>query len=409
MIGQGHVGLPLAMRAVEAGYEVVGVDADEQHVKRLLDGGSFVEGVPDARLAAALEGDRYRATTDVAVADGFDVCVIAVPTPLRSGARDLSGVSEAARAIAPLLGQGATVILESTVHPGTTDDVLRGLLEEPGLRAGEDFHLGYSPERSGWGDGRWPQDATPRIVAGLDEASLDRIGRFYVSLTERVVPVSGIRVAELAGLLEDTFRHVNMALVNELAVLAAEQGVDVWEAIEAACAGPFGRIGFRPGPGTGGHPGGAEITWPVKNTVGRGSRLIELADAINTYMPEHVVGRITRGLNHRRLPLRGSRVLLLGLSRAANSGDLRDSGALAVADSLHGLGAHVRAADPYADPDRVPGHIELVRLTPEELAEADAVAVLTDHDCFDYEMAGQAGRYVFDARDRCSGPNVERL
>ncbi|GAA5079541.1 nucleotide sugar dehydrogenase [Thermocatellispora tengchongensis] len=410
MIGQGHAGLPLAVRAAEAGYLVVGVDIDAQRVERLLAGRSYIEDVTDARLAAVLGCGRYSAGADMAEAADFDICVITVPAPLRGGAPDPSAVADAAYAVAPYLRPGATVILESPAYPGTTDELLRELLEEgSGLRAPGDFHLGYSPERIDPGNPCWRLETIPKIVSGLDDAALARVDRFYSTLVERTVPVSTTRVAELAKLLEVTFRHVNIALVNEMAMLGPELGVDVREAIEAAATKPFGHMRFTPGPGVGGERPGVEPLWPPHRGAGRGSRLTELADAINAHMPEHVVGRITRGLNHRRLPLRGSRVLVLGLAYKRNSGHLRESAALRVAAELHALGAHVRAVDPHVDQERVPDYIDLVRLTQEEVAGADAVAVLTDHDCFDYTMVGQHAAYVFDAHDRCQGHNVERL
>ena len=413
LVGQGYVGLPLAMCAVDAGYDVVGLDIDAGRIKCLNRGESFVEDVPSARLRRAASTGRYRATTDPTHAAGFDYCVITVPTPLRDGAPDLSHIESAARTVAGHIRQGCTVVLESTTYPGTTDELLRPLLEQgSGLSAPRDFHLGYSPERIDPGNQRWHLENTPKVVSGLDEASLACIDAFYGRLVVRTVPVTSTRTAELTKLLENTFRHVNIALVNELAVFAAELGVDVWEAIDAASTKPFGFTAFRPGPGVGGHclpidP--SYLSWQVKRSIGRQFRFIELANEINDRMPEHVANRITRGLNSRRKPVNGSRVLLLGLSYKKNVGDLRESPSTEVAEILAKMGARVRAVEPYTEPDRLPLMVEPADLTAAEVAAADVVVVLTDHDCFDYRLVEREAGYVFDARDRCQGKQVERL
>lgn len=413
VVGQGYVGLPLAMRAVNAGFDVVGIDLDEWRVKRLSAAESYVEDVDDDLLAAAHRSGRYLASTDYADAEGFDVCVITVPTPLREGAPDLRYIGSAGESIAPLLRRGATVVLESTTYPGTTEEYLRPLLEEgSGLQAPEDFFLGYSPERIDPGNPQWRLDNTPKVVSGLDGASLERIGTFYGRIVQEVVPVSSLQVAELCKLLENTFRHVNIALVNELSIFAQQLGIDVWEAIDAASTKPFGYMRFTPGPGVGGHclpidP--SYLSWKVKRSLGHNFRFVELANDINDHMPDHVVHRLILGLNQRSKSIRGSRVLLLGLAYKKNAGDCRESPAIEVARALWKLGADVRAADPHVDDSLLPPGIEIVRPTGRELALADVVVILTDHDCFDYELVEQMGAFVFDTRNRCQGPNVERL
>ncbi|GLW96922.1 nucleotide sugar dehydrogenase [Microtetraspora sp. NBRC 16547] len=413
VIGQGYVGLPLAMRAVEAGFDVVGIDVDEWRVKRLNAAESYVEDIPDDALATALRSGRYRAATDYAGAEGFDVCVITVPTPLREGAPDLSHIASAGRSIAPFVRHGATVVLESTTYPGTTEEYLRPILEEgSGLRAPEDFFLGYSPERIDPGNARWRLENTPKVVSGLDDASLARIRAFYGAIVEQVVPVSSLQVAELCKLLENTFRHVNIALVNELSIFAQQLGIDVWEAVDAASTKPFGYMRFTPGPGVGGHclpidP--SYLSWKVKRSLGRNFRFVELANDINDHMPEHVVHRLTLALNQRFKSVKGSRVLLLGLAYKKNAGDCRESPAIEVARALIKLGAEVRAADPHVDLVQFPAGIEIADVSYHELARADAVVLLTDHDCFDYDLVQRASAFVFDTRDRCRGCNVERL
>ncbi|HEV7933233.1 MAG TPA: nucleotide sugar dehydrogenase [Actinomadura sp.] len=413
VIGQGYVGLPLALRALDAGFRVVGLDTDEQRVKQLGAGTSYVEDIPSERLRAALETGRYLPTYDYSHAAGFDICVITVPTPLREGIPDLSYVEDAARAIARHLRPGCLIVLESTTYPGTTEELLLPLLEEhSGLHAPGEFRLGYSPERIDPGNPSWHLRNTPKIVAGLDPTSLAAAHEFYAAIVDRPVAVSSLKVAELIKLIENTFRHVNIALINELAVFAEQLGIDIWEAIEAASTKPFGYLPFHPGPGVGGHclpidP--SYLSWRVKRTLGHNFRFVELANDINDHMPDHVVRRVTEGLNTRFKPVNGSRVLLLGLAYKKNTGDLRESPALAVVEALRKLGADLRAVDPYVEPLRVPSDVTLVPLESAELRAADAVVILADHDVFDFDLVQRESSYVFDTRNRCGGPVVERL
>ncbi|MFC6086313.1 nucleotide sugar dehydrogenase [Sphaerisporangium aureirubrum] len=413
VVGQGYVGLPLAMRAVEAGFDVVGVDVDAWRVKRLDAAHSYVEDIADDVLASAYRSGRYRASTDYADAESFDVCVITVPTPLRDGVPDLRHITAAGESIAPLLRHGATVILESTTYPGTTEEHLRPLLEHAsGLRTPGDFHLGYSPERIDPGNRRWHLENTPKVVAGLDAAALERVRAFYGRLVRQVVPVSSLQVAELCKLLENTFRHVNIALVNELSIFAGQLGIDLWEAIDAASTKPFGYMRFTPGPGVGGHclpidP--SYLSWRVKQSLGHNFRFVELANDVNDHMPDHVVRRLTLSLNRLGRPVNGSRILILGLAYKKNTGDCRESPAIEVAKSLAKLGAQVRAVEPHADPFLIPPGIELVELSDPELTTADTVLILTDHDHIDYNHIHHTAHFIFDTRNRCRGPNVERL
>ena len=413
VIGQGYVGLPLAMCAVEAGYDVIGIDQDSRRVKQLGAAMSYVEDVPAQRLADALDSGRYRACSEYAHAAGFDIAVIAVPTPLNEGIPDLSYMKDAGRALAAYVSSGCTVILESTTYPGTTEEVLGPLLEEGSdLRAPGDFFLGYSPERIDPGNSQWRLQNTPKVVSGIDAASLAKVRDFYSRIVDVTVTVSSPRIAELTKLLENTFRHVNIALVNELAIFASQLGIDVWEAIDAAATKPFGFQRFSPGPGVGGHclpidP--SYLSWQVKRTLGCNFRFVELANDVNDHMPEHIVHRITMGLNARSKPVKGSRVLLLGLAYKKNVGDVRESPAIEVASGLRKLGADVAAVDPFADPFLLPQGIYRVELTEHEVAAADAVVVLTDHDVFDYDLVQRAADFVFDTRNRCCGADVERL
>jgi UDP-N-acetyl-D-glucosamine dehydrogenase len=413
VIGQGYVGLPLAMLAVEAGHHVVGVDLDSSRVDRLRLGESYVDDVDDARLRAALDSGRYTVSADYADTAGFAVAVITVPTPLRDRSPDLSFVTNAAHALAPHLTHGSVVVLESTTYPGTTEELLRPILEQgSGLAAGTDFALGYSPERVDPGNATWTLAVTPKVVAGIDENSLSRVREFYGKLIADVVPVSSPRAAELTKLLENTFRHVNIALVNEFAIFAKELNVDVWEVVRAASTKPFGFLPFYPGPGVGGHCLPIDptyLSWHVQQATGRRFRLVELANDINEHMPDHVVQRVIQGLNRLGRPVCGSMILLLGLAYKKNSSDARESPATRVVRLLISLGARVGAVDEHVSTDHLAQEAPRLKLTPDLLRSADAVVVLTDHDDIDYGLVKCEARWILDCRDRISGANVESL
>jgi UDP-N-acetyl-D-glucosamine dehydrogenase len=402
LMGQGYVGLPVAMRAVARGYSVVGFDVDESRVKRLNAGESYVEDIPDEILQQALATGRYRATTRERDCAGFDVAVITVPTPLRDGVPDLSYIEASARTLGRYLRPGATVVLESTTYPGTTEELVQPILEEmSGLLAGPDFHVGYSPERIDPGNPTWTFINTPKVVSGVDEASLAAVDAFYASLVERTVPVAGPKEAELTKLLENTFRHVNVALVNELAMFAGDLGIDVWSAIDAASTKPFGYMRFTPGPGVGGHclpidP--SYLSWRVRRSLGHTFRFVELANDVNDHMPDYVVRRLTYGLNRRRKAVNGSRILLLGLAYKRNTSDARESPSMVVAERLVGLGADVRAVDTHIALGFLPAGVELAALTADELRAADAVIMLTDHSDFDLDLVVGHAPYVLDTR-----------
>jgi UDP-N-acetyl-D-glucosamine dehydrogenase len=413
IVGQGYVGLPLAMGAVEAGHVVVGYDSNAERVRRLTNGSSYVEDVSDHVLTRALATGRYHPTDRASDCAGFDVALITVPTPLRDGAPDLSYVEEAAGTLAVHLRRGACVVLESTTYPGTTEELVAPILESvSGLRAGVDFHLGYSPERLDPGKGLSQISATPKIVSGVDSRSLQVVQKFYDTLVEKTVPVSGTGEAELAKLIENTFRHVNVALVNEMAMFAGDLGIDIWESIDAASTKPFGFMRFEPGPGVGGHclpidP--SYLSWRVKHRAGTAFRFVELANDVNDHMPEYVVKRLMMAMNNRARTIHGSHILLLGLSYKPDSSDARQSPAISVAEALVALGAEVRAADPHVDPAYAPAGVTRVELTSAEVEQSDAVVVLTAHSAFDYDTVLANASFVFDTRGRLQGPNVERL
>jgi UDP-N-acetyl-D-glucosamine dehydrogenase len=414
VIGQGDVGLPVAVAAAEAGFSVVGFDLDVDRVAGIAAGHSPTDDIPDDRLAAVLHSGAYRATVDPDDLAGFDVAVVSVPTPLADGAPDLRHIESAARTLAPHLRTGSCVILESTTYPGTTEELVAPLLEEgSGLRAGADFHLGYSPERIDPGNPTWRLENTPKVVSGIDEASLVAVQGFFDRFVDKTVAVSSPREAELTKLLENTFRHVNIALVNELAVFAHALDIDVWEAIDAASTKPFGYMRFTPGPGVGGHclpidP--SYLSWRVKQSLGQSFRFVELANDINDHMPDYVVARLTAALNDRGQAVRGRRVLLLGLAYKRNTGDARESPSARVAAELVRLGAQVCAADPHVVDAHVPPGVTRVDCSAEELAAADAVIVLVDHDDFDLGAVAASARYVLDTRNVLpAADNVEPL
>jgi UDP-N-acetyl-D-glucosamine dehydrogenase len=414
VVGQGYVGLPLAMRAVDRGHDVVGYDLELRRVKSLAEGCSFVEDVPSTSVAAALATGRYLPTDNVLACSGFDVAVITVPTPLRDGLPDLSCIESASRALAPFVGRGCLVVLESTTYPGTTEELMVPLLEAgSGLRAGADFYVGYSPERIDPGNATWTLQTTPKVVSGIDDQSLARTQAFYADLVDTTVPVGSTRSAELAKLLENTFRHVNIALVNELAVFANDLGVNVWEAIDAASTKPFGFMRFTPGPGVGGHclpVDPSYLSWAVKQRLGRTFRFVELANEVNAHMPHYVADRLVAGLNRAGVALSRSRVLVLGLAYKANSSDARESPALDLVDLLVAGGAEVAVADPHVGDDvALPVGVERVMAEPDEVDRADVVVLVTDHARFDLDMVAARARYVLDTRNRLSGGNVESL
>lgn len=412
--GQGYVGLPLAVRAAEAGHQVLAYDVDPDRVKQLTAGESYIADVTGDRIRAALESGAYEATDDPEALAGFDIAVITVPTPLRDGVPDLTHIEACARTLGVHVRPGATVVLESTTYPGTTEELLVPLLEEgSGLTSGRQFHAGFSPERIDPGNTAWPFHKTPKIVSGIDAASLTAIRDFYDTLVETTIPVSSPREAELAKLIENTFRHVNIALINETAMCANALGVNVWEAIEAAASKPFGYMPFTPGPGVGGHCLPVDpsfLSWKLQRTARTSFRFVDLANDINAHMPDYVVRRLIEALNQRGQTVNGSRLLLLGLAYKRDTADARESPSTRIAELLLDLGAEVRAADPH-----VTHHVHAdrrvlrVQATAHEIAGADAVLLLTDHTAFDYEAILNHASYVLDCRNRLSGANIDAL
>ena len=413
IIGQGYVGLPVSMSAIKAGFDVVGFDLDKRKIDGLKDGLTHIDDVTDHDVQAALATGRFLPTTEPRHIAGFDYAVITVPTPLREGAPDISFIEAAAELISRFLRPGATVILESTTYPGTTEGVVGPLLEVgSSLVAGVDYHLGFSPERIDPGNETWTFETTPKIVSGINEASLKAVQDFYDKLVDTTVAAKGTREAEMAKLLENTYRHVNIALVNELAINARLLGIDIWDVIKTASSKPFGFMPFYPGPGVGGHclpidP--SYLSWQFERELGTVSRFVKIANDINNGMPAHVVKRVQGGLNERRKAVNGSRVLVLGVAYKKNSADARETPATGVIKGLLGLGAEVRVHDPHVVRYELANDTTSVELTADELVSADAVVLITDHDDVDYDMVVEHADYIFDARHRLEGLNVETI
>jgi nucleotide sugar dehydrogenase len=382
---------------------VLGVDRDPDRIRALAAGRLVVPGVQEPPFAMATDTGRLHFGTDPAVAAHADVVLICVPTPVVEHRPDLSNVEAAGRAIAGHLRPGSLVVLESTTYPGTTEGVLAPLLEAGGLLAGVDFLLAYSPERIDPGNAKFDLSNTPRVVGGVSVASTEAAVEFYGKLVDDVHALSSCRAAELAKLLENTFRMVNIALVNELAMLCAEQGIESWEVIDAAATKPFGFMPFYPGPGVGGHCIPLDPTylaWQSRRDTGKRFRLVELAQDINTEMPAYVAGRITEALNAHGKAVRGSHIFALGVTYKPDVGDVRESAAVHVLNRLRRNGAEIRFHDPYIERLQS-GNLDIERsgIDDATLAAADCVVVLTPHSVYDLQRVAEHARLVFDARN----------
>jgi nucleotide sugar dehydrogenase len=411
IVGQGYVGLPVAMASVDAGYTATGIDSDIRKVGFLAKGQSPVEDVSDEEIIAGLQRGRYHPTDDYRQSLGFSVAVITVPTPLKEGAPDLSFIEAAASALSTWVTPGSTVILESTTYPGTTDELLVPILEKgSGLVAGTDFFVGYSPERIDPGNKEWNLISTPKVVSGINPQSLEKVQQFYESLGIQTVPVSGTREAEMTKLLENTFRHVNIALVNELAMFSDQLGVNIWEAIDAASTKPFGFMKFTPGPGVGGHclpidP--SYLSWAIKDKAGADFKFVSLANDVNDSMPQFVVDRALRILERSGTPVAGASVLIIGLAYKPDTGDTRESPAAAVSQLLGARGANLYAIDDHVPPHSWPGHI--TRANDAEHRDFDLAILITNHSGANHEWAVGSSRIVLDTRNCLVGENVEQM
>ncbi|HWO69782.1 MAG TPA: nucleotide sugar dehydrogenase [Actinomycetota bacterium] len=416
IVGQGYVGVSLACACADAGFPVVGVDVDRERIEDLRAGVCSVPGVDEALFRDGIASGRITFTTDPDAVGEAEIVLICVPTPLRDQAPDLSYIVDACREVARVLRPGRLVVLESTTYPGTTEEMARPVLEGSGLVAGRDFLLAYSPERIDPGNPEYGLRNTPKVVGGMTPEATGLAALFYGQFVQKVVSVSSCRAAELAKLLENTFRHVNIALVNELAMLCHEMGIDVWEVVEAAATKPFGFMSFQPGPGVGGHcipldPG--YLAWQVRRDVGHQFRILEQAQDVNARVPGYVASRIGEALNERGRALKGSRILVLGVAYKPDVGDVRESPALEVMRHLHRRGAQVAFHDPYVELVSVNGTRQRrIALTSRAVETADCVALLTPHGAYDLEWVAERARLVFDARNAYGQdrrPNVVRL
>jgi len=413
IIGLGYVGMPLAKEATAAGLRVAGLDLDPRKVDALNAGRSYIDDLTDADLDGMLSAG-FTATLDASVLARSAAIVICVPTPLDEDHRpDLSAVEGASSTVAQHMRPGTLVVLESTTWPGTTDELVRPILEKSGLTAGADFHLAFSPERIDPGNPKYGLRNTPKVVGGYTTACKERAAAFYAQFVERVVPVSGTREAEMAKLLENTYRHVNIALVNEMAIFCDELGVNLWEAIEAASTKPFGFQKFLPGPGVGGHcipVDPSYLSYTVRK-LGYPFRFVELAQEINERMPSYVVARVQRLLNRARKPVNGSKVLLLGVTYKPDIADERETPAIPVAEALLELGADLSFCDPYVkewsvEGTPVPRQDDLAAA----VAEADVTVLLQQHSVFDLDVVESRAGLVLDTRGVLTpSDRVERL
>jgi UDP-N-acetyl-D-glucosamine dehydrogenase len=402
IIGLGYVGLPLAMEFAKAGFSVTGIDVQESKVARLNAGDSYVQDVGTAVLRPLVESGKFRATTDFSVVAQLDTINIAVPTPLRKTKDpDMSYIVSACQETAKYFGPGKLVILESTTYPGTTDELVLPMLERPGLKVGEHFCLCFSPERVDPGNASYQTANIPKVVGGITPACTRMGALFYSQALQTVVPVSSTSVAEMVKLLENTFRMINIGLVNEMALMCDRMGINVWEVIDAAATKPFGFMPFYPGPGLGGHCIPIDpfyLSWKTKQ-AGIEARFIDLAGYINGHMPHFVLDKIQNALNDHGKPLKGSHVHVLGVAYKRDIDDVRESPALDIILLLERRGARVTYSDPYVPKVRLDGH-ELVSQDPvASAAQADCVVVVTDHSGFDYAGLVASARLIVDTRN----------
>ena len=413
IIGMGYVGLPLALRFVEAGCKVFGIDVDESKIDQLLGGKSYIKHIEASRIAESVSEAQFVPTTDFQTVAESEGVIICVPTPLNKNREpDISYVLKTGEAMAPYLQNGTVVCLESTTYPGTTDDELRAVLERgSGKKAGVDFHLAFSPEREDPGNADSVVERIPKVIGGFTPTCLAKAMAIYSIAIQKLVPVSSCRVAEATKLMENIFRSVNIALVNELKIVYGRMGIDIWEVIEAAKTKPFGFMPFYPGPGLGGHCIPIDpfyLTWKARE-FGLHTRFIELAGEINTSMPDYVISRVADALNDQGKAIRGSRILIVGLAYKANVDDMRESPSLILIEKLESRGAKVEYNDPYVpivphtrEHDHLAG-----RKSQPITAEYDCIVIATAHQDYNGTEIAALGTPVVDSRRLVSpGPNI---
>ncbi len=407
VVGLGYVGLPLALEFARAGFHVIGYDISERITGQLMSGVSHIQDVPSEEVARLVRDGFFEATADEARLAEMDAISIAVPTPLaKTRDPDMTYVVAATDAISRHAHAGLLIVLESTTYPGTTRELMQPKLEAAGLKVGEDVFLAFSPERVDPGNAKWNTKNTPKVAGGVTAACTEAAIALYETCIDSVVPVSSPEAAELVKLLENTFRSVNIGLVNEMSIVCEKLGVNVWEVIDAAATKPFGFMKFTPGPGIGGHCIPLDphyLAWKMR-TLNYKTRFIDLASEINSEMPAIVVEKVSQALNSRRKPVNGSRVLVLGVAYKKDIDDMRESPALDVIRLLELQQAKVVYHDPFVSSFREDGHThESVELTDDELRSADAVVIVTDHTAIDYRRVVELSDVVIDTRNATLG------
>jgi UDP-N-acetyl-D-glucosamine dehydrogenase len=419
VLGMGYVGLPFATVFADAGFEVTGIDPIAEKMEALNAGKSYIMDVPTELVKKLVDAGKLKGTTDYSVLSQIDAVAICVPTPLRqTGDPDLSFIVSAAEGIAPYVHNGMVVVLESSTYPGTTRElVLPTLTEKSGLRVGEDIFVAFSPERVDPGREDWTTKNTPKVIGGMTEKCTEVSATWYSQALEKVVPVSSTEVAEMAKLLENTFRMINIGFVNELALMCDRLGVDVWEVIDAAATKPFGFMKFSPGPGLGGHCIPIDplyLSWKLRS-LNYTARFIELASEINTSMPRFVISKVQDALNDHQKPLKGSKVLVLGAAYKPDIDDLRESPAIDVIRLLQQKGAQVSYHDPYIPRIKHDGWtIDSIKNLDRGVKDADCVVIVTNHKCYDYAVLLTDAKLIVDTRNALGAagrknPKVIRL
>lgn len=411
VVGLGYVGLPLAVELAHAGFNVVGIDALASKVDAVNRGESYVQDIPTAVLKPLVKAGKLRATTDFSAVSRLDTINIAVPTPLRKTKDpDMSYIVRACEDIAKHFHAGVLLILESSTYPGTTNELMLPMFETGGLKVGEDFFLCFSPERVDPGNARFQTKNIPKVVGGITPRCTELGALFYGKALDQVVPVSSTRVAEMVKLLENTFRMINIGLVNEIALMCDRMDINVWEVIEAAATKPFGFMPFYPGPGLGGHCIPIDpfyLSWKTKQ-AGIEARFIELAGYINGQMPHFVVDKVQNALNDHAKPLKGSRVHVMGVAYKRDIDDVRESPALDIIHLLGKRGAKISYSDPYVPKLHADG-IDLKAVPETKASSADCVVIVTDHKCFNYESLAKSAKLIVDTRNALKGVTSDKI
>ena len=415
VVGVGYAGLPLAMEFARSGFKVHGIDVDDEKVKDLNEGKSHIEDVKDDMLQFAIRAGCFEAHSDYEVVSQLDCVILCVPTPLRQTKDpDISYIVDAAQAVKKHLHKDMLIVLQSTTYPGTTEEVVRAEFESENVQIGKDLFLGFSPERIDPGNLKFTIKNTPKIVGGITPQCTEMAKTLYEQAIDRVIPVSSAAAAEMVKLLENTFRAVNIGLVNEIAIMCEKLGISVWEVIEAAASKPFGFMPFFPGPGLGGHCIPIDplyLSWKLK-MLNYNARFIELASEVNTQMPEYCVYRIVGVLNRNQKCVNGTKVLLIGLTYKKDVSDVRESPALDIMRLLEKGGAQVDYSDPYVSQLSIDDVVKKsVSLEPATIQEYDLLVMVTDHSAFDYAMIQKSAQLIFDARNvfREAFDNVVKL